>query len=199
MARISNDQIENYSKGGGAFFSLKDGESANVRILFNTYSEIPTYTVHEFNQNNNYATIDCARLEAEEPVSNCKWCSMGNPRVTRTILALYNEDTQSVQYWKRSGKWLNTELKPYLDEIPAGQPISGQIYKIKRTGKDMQNTKYTLFPVGSNDLKTPAMLGEVKDPFSLNIIKNADCDFDPNAAAASQPTQQATRRTVDVF
>lgn len=200
MARITNDQIKEYSRGGGSFFSLKDGESANIRFLYNTYADISAFVVHEYAKNNNYATIDCGR-QAGDPLDMCKWCASGNKPVVRVVLAIYNEDAQEIQYWKRSGSWLESELKPYLDEIPVGQPISGQVYKIKRTGKTMNDTKYTPIPAGINDGKTKDQFGEVKDPFEMNIIKPTDCDFDPNGTsnASNNSVSQPTRRTTDVF
>lgn len=201
MARITSDQIKNYSRGGGSFFSLKDGESANVRFLYNTYKDVEAFVVHEFNKNQNFATIDCARQEGD-PIDACKWCASGSKPVVRIVIPLYNEDTGEIQYWKKSGNWVENTLKPYLDEINPGQPISGQIYKIKRTGKEMRDTVYTPIPVGANDNKTKDQFGEIRDPFELNIIKESDYDYNPdngnNNSNNTQPTT-STRRTLDTF
>ena len=206
MARITNDQIKNYSRGGGSFFSLKDGESANVRFLYNNYNDVEAFVVHEFAKNQNYATIDCARQEGD-PIDVCKWCASGNRPVVRIVIAIYNEDTGEIQYWKRSGSFVENTLKPYFDEIPANQPISGQVYKLKRTGKDMKDTTYTPIPVSINDGKTKDQFGEIKDPFEINIIRPSDYDYNPDTQPANNQNGQnmqqsapaATRRTLDMF
>ncbi len=200
MAVITSDQFEEYSKGGGQFFTLKDGESANVRFLYNNYTDLRAHSVHDFVNPGNSATIDCARQQGD-PVDTCKWCASGYKPVPRIILAMFNEDTQSIQYWKKSLSWVQNTLKPYFDEIAPGQPISGQIYKIKRTGKDL-NTIYTPIPVGANDNKTCDQFGEVKDAFELNIIKPNNYDYNPNMSTNTNNTTQiptATRRTMDMF
>lgn len=205
MARVNLNDADKYTGGGSSFFKLNDGESKKVRFLYNTVAEIENsaLVVHEFS-GKNFATIDCSRNPGD-PADMCKWCSMGNNPVMRVVLALYVEDTQEIQYWKKSGKWVNDTIMDLFRNLAPGAPISGQIFTISRRGKKMQDTVYTVAPVMSiqNDMKTKEQFGEIKDPFEINIIKPNDFDFDPQANAQEaqnqEPAQQATRRTADVF
>lgn len=191
--------------GGGSFFKLEEGQSARVRFLFNQVGDVEQvcYYVHKYNIPGNYATILCSREEGE-PIENCKWCSLGNNKVVRGILPLYNEDAQEVQYWTdRSGKFIEETLVSQFVNLPLGAPIAGQVYIITRKGKGMQTT-YTVAPDmrTANDNKTKDQFGEVKDAFEINAIKPNDCDYDPQKPVdqAQEPTQAtATRRTADVF
>ena len=200
MAIIKNDQIESFMKGGSSFFKLEDGQSARVRFLYNTINDIVYYAVHEFS-GSNFATIECPRGSQDDPVDICKWCAQGNKVVGRVVIPVFNEDTQEVQYWKRSLKWCEDSLKPILMKFTPGMPISGQPCEISRKGKKMQDTTYTIMPVVgvANDGRTKETFGEIKDPVEMQIIKPADFEFDPNANKDSNNPPQATRRTVDVF
>lgn len=205
--RLGWDQAKNLSGGGSSFFKLQDGETARVRFLYNVIGEIEPYAVHSINQGTNFATIDCSRGPGE-PADVCKWCASGNNPVSRVVLALYNMDSNEIQYWTRSGSWVEGTLLPTLEEIPQNQPISGQIFKVKRTGKTMQDTKYNVMAeMGStNDMQTKDKFGEVKDPFEANIIKPNDYEF-PVATANTNSFGNSntnngftsTRRTTEMF
>lgn len=213
MAKFSFDQMMQHTTGGGSsFFSLKENEEARVRFLYNTFNDIEGYTVHEFNKNNNYATIVCARQEGESK-EVCKWCMMDNKPVNRVIVPVYNEDNGELQYWKRSEQWIKDTLLPQIEEVvKLGAAISSQVYKVKRKGKGL-DTVYSLIQIGGPDGKTKEQFGEIKDPFSINMIREADYDFDPYANMDNNAQQnnnqtynnggfttpQATRRTTDVF
>lgn len=212
MAKFSFDQMMQHTSGGGSsFFNLKENEEARVRFLYNTLQDIEGYTVHEFNKNNNYATIVCARQEGEAK-DVCKWCMMDSKPVNRVIIPLYNEDSGEIQYWKRSEQWVKDTMLPQVEEIVnQGAAISSQVYKVKRKGKGL-DTVYSLIQIGGPDGKTKEQFGEIKDPFAINMIREADYDFDPFAGMDNQAQAQnqgfnnggfnqpqATRRTTDVF
>lgn len=181
MGKFSFDQMMKHKTGGGnSFFRLKNNEEAKVRFLYNSFPDIEGYTVHEFNTNGNYATILCGRSEDDSKLS-CKWCAMNNTPVNRVVLAMYNEDTQEIQYWKRSEQWVKDTLVPQLEEVVnQNQPIASQVFKIKRKG-DGLDTVYSLIMLGAPDGKSKEAFGEVTDPFTLNIIRSTDYDFDPLA------------------
>lgn len=202
MARLTFDEARKFNSGGGAFFNIKNGEEAMVRFLIDRFEELAPYTVHEFGGNGgNYATIDCGRQSAADPVDMCKWCAQGSRPVSRVIVPMYNIDAGQVQYWKKSQTWAEGELQPIVEEITKmGASIAGQVYKVKRQGEKL-DTKYVLIPVGGPDGKTKNDFGEIKDGYELNMIKPTNTDFDPGAAPAQNAPvgQQPTRRTADVF
>lgn len=229
MAKITFDQIGNYTRGGGKYFSIKPGESARVRFLYNTTNDIVPYVVHEFNTPGNSVTIDCGR-QNNEPLDACKWCASGNPAVVRVVIPLYNEGTGEIEYWKKTGTWVQNTLQPLAQQLQQGQPISGQVFIIGRTGEGLQ-TRYSVMPDMSrpNDGRKADEFGEIQDAYTTGMIKEADYDYDPNAAPQQnnfgqpqqgfnqQPQQgfnqqfnqgynqqsfggqQATRRVVDSF
>lgn len=221
MAKITFDQIGNYTRGGGKYFSIKPGESARVRFLYNTTNDIVPYVVHEFNTPGNSVTIDCGR-QNNEPLDACKWCASGNPAVVRVVIPLYNEGTGEIEYWKKTGTWIQNTLQPLAQQLQQGQPISGQVFIIGRTGEGLQ-TRYSVMPDMSrpNDGRKADEFGEIQDAYTTGMIKEADYDYDPNAVPQQnnfgQPQQgfnqqfnqgynqqsfggqQATRRVVDSF
>lgn len=227
MAKITFDQIGNYTRGGGKYFSIKPGESARVRFLYNTTNDIVPYVVHEFNTPGNSVTIDCGR-QNNEPLDACKWCASGNPAVVRVVIPLYNEGTGEIEYWKKTGTWVQNTLQPLAQQLQQGQPISGQVFIIGRTGEGLQ-TRYSVMPDMSrpNDGRKADEFGEIQDAYTTGMIKEADYDYDPNAVPQQnnfnqqnnfgQPQQgfnqqfnqgynqqsfggqQATRRVVDSF
>ena len=176
-------------KGGGAsYFSLKDGESAMVRFVYNTMNDIKGYIVHEFPGAVGVAgaTISCAEPDPNNPAGVCKWCSMGNPRVQRVIIPVFNMEKNQIEYWKRTAVWVQDKLFPLFEEVQnQGRPIASQQYKIKRTGSKL-NTNYSLINMGPCDNTTAEQRGEVKSPFDVNMIKPSDCDFTPQTVQPQQ-------------
>lgn len=199
MARLTSEQAENFSKGGGSFFKIEDGQKKRVRFLYNTVNDMEYFSAHEYS-GDNFATIDCARTTKDEPIDMCKWCALGNVPVGRIVLPIYEIETGEITYWKKPSKWTKENLEEGFKLLPAGMPISGQTYVISRKGKGLE-TKYTVQPDLStpNDGKAKETFGEIRDPWEMNMIKPNDCDFDPNATSNNSPTASATRRTTEVF
>ena len=167
-----NDLVNLKPKRGGKFFSLKNGEEARVRFLYNRLEDdMHFFWVHEL-QNAPYTTYVCPN-QTDEKVASCKWCEEHrdtNPRVARVILALYNLDANEIQYWKRTYQFTQERVIPLLQEIENnGQPCSAQVYKIKRMG-DSRDTTYTVIPTGQMDRQSHEMFGTVEDAYDLNII-----------------------------
>ena len=204
MSRVNLADAGKYTGGGGSFFKLEDGEKKNVRFLCNTVQEVMEsgLLVHEFN-GDKFATIECCRQEGDS-LDTCKWCANGSNPVVRVVLPIYDVESGEIQYWKKSATFVTNTLVPAFESIPSNLPISGQIFTLGRTGKTMTDTKYTAAPnLGApNDGKRKEEFGEVKDPFSLNMIKPNDFEFETqqtqsNIGVSNQFT--ATRRTTDVF
>lgn len=177
MARITYDQMKNYLGNGGSYFSLKPNEEALIRILYNNNDDVQAFTVHEIRcKNNQTITVDCARLEGQAKDA-CIWCARDSRAVLRVIIPIYNQSTGQIQYWKRTGDWVDKKMKPYTDEVvKLNAPISSQVYKIKRTGTGL-DTEYSLIAVGSPDGTTKESFGQIKDPYELGIIKEANFEI----------------------
>lgn len=178
------------SSGGGAnYFNLKNGDSVIVRFAYNTIAQdLKWYAVHEFTTPGNPATISCAEPDPNNPAGVCTWCQMGSPRVKRVILPIYNVETKTISYWKRTVKYVNDVLLPLFSEVEnVGKPICSQQYKITRRGTGL-DTNYSVIPMGQPDMTTVDVLGQVKNPFEIKMIKQSDCDYNPNAAPQNNNT-----------
>ena len=159
-----------------SYFSLKNGEEARVRFLYNELSEIRTYWIHRLDDP--FATIACTNQLKGDNFS-CKWCDSQVARSQRVFLTLYNEDKDEIQHWDRTVSYAQNTVVPILSEISEqGKPIVSQVYKIKRTGEGLKTT-YNIIPTGQPDDKTKEAFGEIKDEYELGIIK--PCDFDYEA------------------
>lgn len=202
MARINLNDADKYSGGGNLFFKLSDGETKNVRFLYNTIEEVETsaMTVHEY-KGEKFATIDCARVDGD-PIDMCKWCREGNQGVVRVVLPMYIEGENVIQYWTKSYTFVRDVLLPAFRNLPVGKPICSQVFSVSRTGNDWKNTKYSAVPnlqIPAND-KLKDAYGEIKDPFEAGIIKPNDFTFDTqNNTQQNAQQQYQPRRTADVF
>lgn len=210
MAQITLEQASKLNEGGGSYFKLDPDESKQVRFLWDKWEEVSSccYSVHELMRTTAdgkkyFTTVDCPRTEGS-PVE-CKYCEgkkKGETQVGRVIIPMYNVAENEVQYWKRSIKWLTNTLKPVLDEVANLPSIANQTFKIKRIGTGMDTT-YTVLPVmNSQDNRTKADFGELKNPYDLGMIKKygeEDTQDNQNQNQQTQPTTGYQRRTVEEF
>ena len=218
MAMRLTDTKKDLSGGGSSFFKLPEGQSTNVRFLYTTVDDIiaegmVAHVIQPSESGQAYSTtVLCNKDSDDDPDEKCKWCASGNKQVGRYPLVLFNEDAQQVQYWLKSKQYVDGLLAQLSAIIPQGQPISGQIFQMIRTGKGTQ-TQYNIIPKGTNDGKIASQFGEIKAPEERNLIRPADYDFPviANGGANFQHSGnykqgnnfngnfQSTRRTTDVF
>lgn len=211
------DTKKDLSGGGSSFFRIQEGQSANIRFLYNGVEDISddglvthVITPQESGQPYN-VTVMCGLDHDDDPVEKCKWCATDHKQYARYPLALYNEDAGSIQYWLKSGQYVDGLIDQLNHIVTAGQPISGQVFQMIRTGKGT-NTQYNIIPKGVNDGKTVNSFGEIKAPEERNLIKPADYEFPvaTNGGANFQSNNygnnagfnnnfQSNRRTTEVF
>lgn len=224
--QFTREQARNISGGGSTFFKLEEGQSALVRFLYNTIDEMIPVGVHVVKQNESDmygTTILCARETQEDPLDKCIYCKEGNNILARYIIPMYNEGTHEIQYWLRTSSF-EQKLTSQVEELDPKQPISGQIFKIKRIGNG-RDTQYELFATGGNDGKTKDQFGEIKPYNETNVVRPANYEFPVNNGGyhnnynnnynnfnnsnnmyGGQPNQNfggqqfnSTRRTTDMF
>lgn len=206
MAQVTLDQAEKLSGEGGKFFKLKPDEFKTVRFLWDKWDDVSANMVHEISSSNSdgvrtFGTIDCPRVGGD-PNTECKYCANGNVAVGRVIIPLYNLDDNKIQYWKRSTSWVAKDLKPVLDEVASLPSIANQTFKIKRTGSEMRDTKYTVTAVlNASDNRTKADFGVVDDPYKSGMIKKYGDESQSQGQqnAQGQNTSYQPRRTTDMF
>lgn len=213
MAQITLEQAEQLGGGTGKYFNLKQDEFKTVRFLWDKWSEVSAYAVHEVmyarqDGAKGFKTVDCPK--GVDQNAECKYCagelinSDGklSARVGRVIIPVFNLDDNCIQYWKRSTKWVMGTLKPVLDEVANLPSIANQTFKIKRTGSGMDTT-YSVTPVfNSQDNRTKVSFGELEDPFTIGIINRYGEENNQNQQQGQQgnaPTGYTQRRTTEVF
>lgn len=208
MSRINFNEIDKYNGGEGssAYFSLKDKESAMVRILYNNYEDVVPFVVHTLRDGNKTLHIDCPRNDGDA-LDTCDYCKEGNKPVVRVVVPLFNENTGRIEYWMRSGSYVNKDMKMVTDlVVQQGKPIASQQYMIRREGEGL-DTKYAIIPTSISDDKTKDSFGEIKDPIKdLHMIKEAGykpeetVSTDNGNFAPRQPQQMtSTRKTSEIF
>lgn len=202
MSKVKFSEFSKYSSegGGNKYFSLKDKESASVRILYNTYDDIEGQLVHNIKIGDRYELITCPR-EDGDPYDKCVHCMNGNKPVLRVALPIYNEDAKQIQYWVRSGSYVEKDLKMVADLIvQQNKPIASQPYIIKRDGAGL-DTKYMIIPSGTPDDKTKDSFGEFEtDAVKLKIMREPNYEGSKdNVSNNTQTEVTATRRTTDIF
>ena len=170
-----SDLVNYKPKGGGKYFSLKDGEEARVRFMYDKLEDMHFFWVHEMQDP--YAIIVCPNQVngSNEP---CKWCQSKNPKVARVFIPVFNLEANEVQYWRRTAQFAQEKVIPFLQEqTDSGVPLAGQIFKIKRMGEGIKTT-YTVIPTGAPDNQTKNNFGTVEDEYDLGLIKESDFDYD---------------------
>ena len=179
--QLTREQARSLSGGGNSFFKLEEGKSALVRFLYNTIDDMVPLACHSYTApGNKYPTdILCARETEDSPMSDCKYCSQGSRIVARYIIPMYNEDTQEIQYWVRSGKF-EQKLAVHVEDFNGKAPISGQVFKIIRTGSGTK-TDYELIKSGNNDGRTKDSFGEIKTNDDIHMIKEGNYTFPENS------------------
>ena len=227
--RLTDTKKDLTGGGAGSFFKIPEGQSAVIRFLYNTIDDIKAdglvaHAIPPQESGQQYTVnVLCGLTSDDDPITNCKWCATNHKQVGRYPLALFNVDDNSVQYWLKSAQYVEGLIDTLKEIVPQGQPISGQIFKMIRSGKGT-NTQYNLIPQGVNDGKTADQFGEVKAPEERNLLRPADYDFPVitnggvnfqnnggfnqqnfnggyNQQGFNQGGQnfQSTRRTTDVF
>ena len=152
MARLTGENIENYSSGGngGSYFSLKDDKDvARVRFLYSSASDIEGFSVHKVQVGDRERYVNClVDEEAGKTAADCPFCRAGIKKQAKLFIPLFNEDTETIQIWERGQK--------YYGKI-AGlcarySNLASRVFEIERNGKKGDTkTTYNEYPMGDAD------------------------------------------------
>lgn len=172
MARFNIEDADKYGgSGGGSFFVLKDdGDSANIRFLYDDIMDIEGFAVHQVEMpDGKKRYVNCLRNYGD-PIDNCPLCREKFKVMTRLFLKVYNEDDKECQVWERGKSYYN-DLRILCSRY---KPLHDEIVEITRSGKkgDKQ-TKYAAFPVENSSVNLDDY--DVVDPLGTIILdKTAD-------------------------
>lgn len=209
--RLMNTKRSISGGEGGNFFKLGEGQTATVRFLYDTVDNVledgvVVHVIPRETTGQKYNTeVLCGAKTDETANEDCKWCRDGYKSYGRYPLVLFNEDKGRIEYWSRTQMWVNNTLIPVFENsIQQGEPISGKMFKIIRSGSGT-STQYTILPDGrSNDGKKPEDFGEIVPAENRNVYRPADYIF-PVVTDNGMNFQNnnnafhSTRRTTDVF
>lgn len=188
--RYSFDQIDNYSSGGGSFFSLKeDKEIARARFMANTLEDIPFYVVHEVQVNGKRQLVKCHRAHGDS-LDACPFCKSGLKSSVKFYIPMYMEDEQQVRYWER-GKTFAQKLSSLASRF---NPLVNTLFEIQRLGaKGSTSTTYETFPIDTiQGQSILTQLPEVEDAIGKFILDKTPQEMENYLAtgAFGNDTQQ---------
>lgn len=182
MMKLTDTKKDLTGGGAGTFFKITENKPIQVRFLYNNVEDIladglVAHAIAPQDSGQQYTVnVLCGLTSDEDPVANCKWCAQGHKQVGRYPLALFNLETNTVQYWLKSAQYTEGLMATLKEIVPAGQPISGQVFKMIRTGSGT-STQYNLVPVGANDGRKSNEFGEIKAPEDRGLIRPTNFEF----------------------
>ena len=169
MARVAFDEADKFGgQGGAGFFQLKDdGDTAEVRFMYDSIDDIVGDSVHEIDmvdENGNVVMsktgrprkkyVACLR-DYDDPKDVCPFCREGMFVGVRLVVPIYNISEKKVQIWDR-GKTMFKKMSRIASKHPS---IVSQVFSIEREGKKGdQQTDYYIEAVGQPDKTTLADL-----------------------------------------
>lgn len=167
MARLTGENIEQYSSGGssrGSYFSLKDDkDTARVRFLYDSAADIEGFSVHKVQVGDKDRYVNCLN---DGNVADCPFCQARLPKYAKLFVPIFNEDTEQIQTWERGQKFYGT-LSGLCGRYPN---LVSRTFDIERHGKkgDTQTT-YDTYPVGDADGTT---VQDILDDCGLEELPN---------------------------
>lgn len=159
--KINNNDVNKYGGDSLAnFFSLsQNGETANVRFLYETVDDIELYAVHQVQlSDGSYRYVNCLKESYESPEDDCPLCARGretkNFSEKRTLVKLWvpvlNVDEDEVQVWERGKTFYNKQLLPLMSKY--GEPFCGNSFTVTRIGEPGdKKTRYDIVFTDSDD------------------------------------------------
>lgn len=168
MARFSYEEADNYgSSGSSNFFQLKnDNETARVRILYRSPSDIEGLSVHEVKIGDKKRYVNCLR-NYTDPIDMCPLCNANYKIIAKVFVPLYDEATGEMKIWERGKKFFGqlTDLCSRYGDL-VKQPM-----EIIRHGKPQStDTTYNIWPMGQPDDTRLEDLPERVDILAKGIV-----------------------------
>ena len=145
MARFKADEVGNYGGSGSSanFFKLADdGNSAEVRILYDSVDDIEGLSVHEIQLNDKKRYVNCLRAY-NEPIDKCPFCAAPMDTTVKVFIPLYDVNEKAVKIWERGKKMFN-KLSRLCSRY---QHLCENVFVIERIGKAKStDTTYDIYP-----------------------------------------------------
>ena len=173
--KFSMDDLDKYSpeKKGDYFVLKNDGDSAQVRILYENINDVEGHCVHKVKQKNGFFNyVECLR-NYEDPIDCCPLCASkqnGDSKLYSKIwVPLYLTEDSKVVLWERGKSFWKDQLYPLM--VEKGEPFCGHVFTIERHGEagDMETT-YELIDEGCDDIRLDDF-DEIPNPVGTIILE----------------------------
>jgi len=149
------DDIDNYVSQSAGFFGLKDdGDSCNVRFMYESIRDFNGYCCHRVRtKDGKFTSINCLR-GYNDPQEMCPLCSSPilEDRKTekKTWIPIYKVDESEVALWDRSTAFFKKCIYPLM--VQKGEPFCANIFTITRRGvAGDSDTRYEITFESSDD------------------------------------------------
>lgn len=177
MGRFKHDEVSHYGgSGSSGYFSLKDnGDTAQVRFMYNGIDDVDGYAVHQVEIDGRRRWVNCLR-DYNSPVDDCPFCREKKFQSAKLFVPIFNEDTGKVEVWERGKTFFGTIGGLIARYSNTDTPFVSQVFEIERQGKKGdQTTKYGIYPVGQPDDTTLEDLPELPNIIGGIVLdKSAD-------------------------
>lgn len=154
MSRLSVNEMQMLypsSENRVQYFGIKNnGETKQVRFLYNTLDDIYFDVAHDVNINGRNQTIACLNSNGSNP-AGCPLCAKGHNQSVKLYIPVLDLTDNKIKVW--------TRFKNFIAQIQAlaarNNPISGAVLEITRIGMPRDpKTQYTIYPIAANDGNT---------------------------------------------
>ena len=180
MARFVASDVDHYGgQGGGGFFSLKDdGDTAEVRFMYNNIDDVQGMSVHEIKEVNSEGKevkrfVNCLR-EYNQPIDDCPFCAAHIPVQAKLFVPVYDVASDTTKTWQRGKKFFSKISHLCSRYSKKGEPLVSHIFEITRVGKaGDQTTTYEVDEVDCDDTKLED-LPEAPSTKGLVLEKSVD-------------------------
>lgn len=168
MGRIAIDDVDKYGGGGNAFFQLKDdGDTENVRIMYETIEDVDAYTLHKIKVGNSERYVSCLRENHDDPLTDCPLCEAKCKTEVRLFIPLYTLSDNTIKFWER-GK---TFVKKLQNLFKRHKPLCGTVFEIERNGRKGDNQTSYEFYGGESDSTTLEDLPEIPEILGTYVLE----------------------------
>ena len=172
MGKFTLEEAKNYIKGNAGFFGLADdGDTAIVRFLYRSSSDVEGYEVHPVKYKGLYKNVLCLRDSNEDPIEDCPFCNNEYPKYQKFYIPLLDVESGDVKIWERGLSF----YKILTNLCSKYYPLCDEIFEIERVGaaKD-KNTRYTVNCVTDDyDSDDPIMDFDIEN-YDIPIPYNED-------------------------
>lgn len=171
MSRITHEDAISANSQISQFALQDDGDCEVIRILVNSWGEVPVYLAHSVRYKGVYKYWDCQRNSTQAPIADCPMCQFEGPSKGKYFIPIYNYTQGRFQYWTRGPAFLRV-FNRLADEL---YPLSEAILEVERVGeKGSRDTRYEFTDITDRYINNHA--GDRDIDYSLSDLDIGDPD-----------------------